>query len=92
VYHSPQLVFDRDAVLFGAATQDIGKIVYPAEASGPGSAHEEAGRQLLLVARLAAASGRERWEEFAALDEVLCRIGDGAEARLAYQASFPVST
>lgn len=45
---SPPLAFDRDAVLFGAATHDIGKTVHPGELSGPGSAHEEAGRQLLL--------------------------------------------
>jgi hypothetical protein len=36
-------------VLLGAATHDIGKAVHIAELSGPGSAHEEAGRQLLLA-------------------------------------------
>lgn len=45
----PALRFDRDAVLFGAATHDIGKISHIAELSGPGSAHEEAGRELLLA-------------------------------------------
>ena len=35
-------------MLFGAATHDIGKTPHPAELSGPGSAHEEAGRELLL--------------------------------------------
>jgi hypothetical protein len=45
----PDLRFDRDAVLFGAATHDIGKTVCTAELSGPGSEHEEAGRQLLLA-------------------------------------------
>ncbi|WP_338039866.1 HD domain-containing protein [Nocardia mangyaensis] len=40
--------FDADAVLFGAATHDIGKILHPAELSGPGSAHEADGHQLLL--------------------------------------------
>ncbi|WP_377273902.1 HD domain-containing protein [Peterkaempfera sp. SMS 1(5)a] len=135
----PAVDFDREAVLFGAATHDVGKTVHPAELSGPGSAHEEAGRTLLLdrgfslqlarfaathaswtephigfedlmvsladkiwknkrvtdledlvVARLAEASGRAAWEEFSALDEVLARIGDGADQRLAFQASFPV--
>lgn len=43
----------------------------------------------LVVARLAGASGRAVWEEFMALDEVLARIGDGADERLAFQASFP---
>ncbi|QFQ97085.1 HD domain-containing protein [Streptomyces phaeolivaceus] len=44
----PGLPFDRAGVLFGAATHDIGKITHPGELSGPGSAHEEAGRRLLL--------------------------------------------
>lgn len=45
----PGLVFDRKAVLFGAATHDIGKTFHTAELSGPGSEHEEAGRELLLA-------------------------------------------
>ncbi|MEE3921724.1 HD domain-containing protein [Micromonospora sp. BRA006-A] len=40
--------FDRQAVLFGAAVHDLGKVEHPAELTGPGSAHEEAGYQLLL--------------------------------------------
>ncbi|MFG2617078.1 HD domain-containing protein [Streptomyces sp. NPDC048507] len=47
--HCPALGFDREAVLFGAATHDIGKVLHPAELTGPGSAHEEAGRELLLT-------------------------------------------
>lgn len=137
--HTPAMPFDREAVLFGAATHDIGKIVHTTELSGPGSAHEDAGRLLLLshnvspemarfaathaswtalpigiedllvsladkawknkrvpelenlvVARLAQASGRAVWEEFIALDEFLTDIGDEADQRLAFQASFPV--
>ncbi|MER5603730.1 HD domain-containing protein [Streptomyces sp. NPDC002265] len=137
--HCPAAAFDREAVLFGAATHDIGKTLHPEELSGPGSAHEEAGRTLLLahgfgpesarfaathaswtqphigledlmvsladkiwknkrvtgleelvVARLAEASGRAVWEEFMALDEVLARIGDEADGRLAFQSCFPV--
>jgi hypothetical protein len=45
----PALQFDRDAELFGAATHDIGKTAHLTELSGPGSAHEEAGRELLLA-------------------------------------------
>ncbi|MFF1681887.1 HD domain-containing protein [Streptomyces sp. NPDC058256] len=135
----PALRFDRDAVLFGAATHDIGKTAHVGELSGPGSAHEEAGRALLLaqgvsaelarfagthaawtgadigiedllvsvadkiwknkrvqeledlvVARLAEASGRTRWEEFLAFDDVLGVLGDGADQRLAFQAAYPV--
>ncbi|MEW1906797.1 MULTISPECIES: HD domain-containing protein [unclassified Streptomyces] len=44
----PDLAVDRDAVLFGAATHDVGKTLHPEELSGPGSAHEAAGRALLL--------------------------------------------
>lgn len=135
----PDVVFDREAVLFGAATHDVGKTVHVSELSGPGAAHEEAGQTLLLghgvspelarfaathaswarspvgpedllvsladkiwknkrvpeledlvVARLAEATGRAVWEEFIALDEVLARIGDGADERLTFQASFPI--
>ncbi|WP_042458460.1 HD domain-containing protein [Streptacidiphilus jiangxiensis] len=60
----PELVFDREAVLFGAATHDIGKVWHPEELSGPGSLHEESGRRLLLgqqvpqaLARFAATHG-----------------------------------
>ncbi|RSM72848.1 HD domain-containing protein [Kibdelosporangium aridum] len=42
------LEIDRAAVLFGAATHDIGKVRFPAELSGPGSQHEPAGHELLL--------------------------------------------
>jgi hypothetical protein len=59
--HYPGLAFSPEAVLFGAATHDIGKTRYLAELSGPGSEHEEYGRELLLahgfsaqLARLAA--------------------------------------
>lgn len=45
----PGLPFDREATLFGAAVHDIGKTLHPAELSGPGSAHEEAGYELLLA-------------------------------------------
>jgi hypothetical protein len=47
-HHYPTVDFDREAVLFGAATHDIGKTVHITELTGPGSAHEEAGRTLLL--------------------------------------------
>lgn len=49
---------DREAVLFGAATHDIGKALHPAELSGPGSRHEEAGRELLLARQVPAGLAR----------------------------------
>ncbi|MFE6868378.1 HD domain-containing protein [Kitasatospora sp. NPDC057692] len=130
---------DREAVLFGAATHDIGKTVHREELSVRGSLHERAGYELLLArgvperlarfagthgswgatgatvedllvsladkawkdsrvrdledlvaARLAKASGREPWEVFLALDDLLAGIGADAPRRLAVQASHPV--
>ncbi|MFG1642271.1 HD domain-containing protein [Amycolatopsis sp. NPDC049252] len=130
--------FDRPAVLFGAATHDIGKIRHPEELSGPGSAHERAGYELLLsqgveeasarfarthgswgaddvtledllvsladkvwkakrvpdleqrvTEHLAAVGGEPVWQVFMALDDVLDGIAAGADARLAFQASYP---
>ncbi|WP_328862712.1 HD domain-containing protein [Streptomyces sp. NBC_00306] len=135
----PDVAVDRDAVLFGAATHDIGKTLHPEELAGPGSAHEPAGRDLLLdrgfepalarfaathaswddpavtiedllvstadkvwkdkrvpdledrlVRALAEATGREPWEEYLALDDVLSGLGAEAGRRLAFQSEFPV--
>ncbi|MET9664526.1 HD domain-containing protein [Streptomyces sp. NPDC006475] len=135
----PDLAVDRDAVLFGAATHDIGKTLHPEELAGPGSAHEAAGRDLLLdrgfepalarfaathaswddpavtiedllvstadkvwkdkrvpdledrlVRALAGATGREPWEEYLALDDLLSGLGADAARRLAFQSEFPV--
>jgi hypothetical protein len=135
----PQLTVDRAAVLFGAATHDIGKVVHPEELAGAGCAHEPAGRDLLLrhgvpadlarfaashaawwqdgigvddllvsvadkvwkgkrvadledvvVDRLAAVTGRERWSVFLELDGILDRIAADADRRLAFQATYPV--
>ncbi|MGJ5895011.1 HD domain-containing protein [Streptomyces sp. V2] len=52
------LAVDREAVLFGAATHDIGKALHPAELSGPGARHEEAGRELLLARHVPAPLAR----------------------------------
>ncbi|WP_436536786.1 HD domain-containing protein [Actinoplanes sp. HUAS TT8] len=78
----PGLGFDRAAVLFGAATHDIGKIVHPEELSGPGSRHEPAGRRLLLdagveprLARFAASHGT--WDSPAAgVEDLLVSVAD----------------
>jgi putative nucleotidyltransferase with HDIG domain len=43
----PGLAVDAEAVLFGAATHDIGKALHPPELSGPGAEHEHAGHGLL---------------------------------------------
>jgi HD superfamily phosphodiesterase len=45
----PALTFDRNAVLYGAASHDIGKIIHVDELTGPGSQHEAAGYSLLIT-------------------------------------------
>ena len=76
------LAFDSEAVLFGAATHDIGKIVHVEELSGPGSQHELAGRQLLLQAgikpRLARfAATHAIWQGFdVELEDLLVSVAD----------------
>ncbi|MFG2127207.1 HD domain-containing protein [Streptomyces sp. NPDC048751] len=80
----PALVVDREAVLFGAATHDVGKTLHPAELSGPGAAHEEAGRDLLLahgvspeLARFAA--GHASWDApGTGVDDLLVSLADKA--------------
>ena len=43
----PDLPVDHDAVLFGAAIHDIGKVLHPNELDGPGNDHEKDGPPLL---------------------------------------------
>lgn len=43
----PMLKLDGGAVLFGAATHDLGKVLHPNELTGPGDRHEEDGPGLL---------------------------------------------
>ena len=43
----PDLKFDHQAVLFGAATHDVGKVLHPNELTGPGHRHEDDGPALL---------------------------------------------
>jgi hypothetical protein len=44
----PSLPLDREALLVGAATHDVGKAMHRDELTGPGTRHEAAGEQLLL--------------------------------------------
>ncbi|MFD7642904.1 HD domain-containing protein [Kitasatospora sp. NPDC059795] len=81
--YCPGLAFDRAAVLFGAATHDIGKTVHRAELSAPGSAHEPAGRELLLAAgvppQLARfAAGHAQWGPDSAVEDLLVSLADKA--------------
>lgn len=77
----PAVPFDTTAVLFGAATHDIGKVLHPEELSRPGSAHEAAGEDLLLrygvpahLARFAGSHGS--WPAGRSLDELLVSVAD----------------
>lgn len=78
----PDLEFDTTAVLFGAATHDIGKVVHPEELSGTGHRHEAAGRDLLIqygvpihLARFAGTHGS--WTEpDRGLDDLLVSLAD----------------
>lgn len=78
----PGVAVDRAAVLFGAATHDVGKAVHRVELVAPGAVHEVAGRDLLLVrgvrpelARFAATHGS--WSApGVVLDDLLVSLAD----------------
>jgi hypothetical protein len=80
--HYPVVEVDDDAVLFGAATHDIGKVEHPDELSGPGAAHEPAGHRLLLrhgvpddLARFALTHAQ--WDrDDATIEELLVSLAD----------------
>lgn len=54
----PTLKFDRSAVIIGAATHDIGKVIHPNELTEHGNQHEAAGQELLLKAGFSAKHAR----------------------------------
>ncbi len=79
----PRLDYDREGVLIGAATHDVGKLIYPNELTGPGSQHEEIGPQLLresgfseVHARFARTHARWDREASAQLEDVLVAFAD----------------
>lgn len=57
----PDLRLDGRAVLFGAATHDIGKVVHKEELSMPGRKHEAAGVELLEKLGVPAQDARFAW-------------------------------
>jgi len=72
---------DANAVLFGAATHDIGKALHRGELSGPGSEHEAAGRDLLLELGVAPelakyAAKHSMLSAGSTLDELLVSLAD----------------
>ncbi|TDD69764.1 HDIG domain-containing protein [Actinomadura darangshiensis] len=76
----PSLAVDAEAVLFGAATHDIGKALHPAELSGPGAEHEEAGYALLrergVEERLARFARTHASWDGAGVDDLLVSLAD----------------
>ncbi len=80
----PTVVFDEGAVLFGAATHDLGKVIHLAELFGPGNRHEVDGPSLLMsqgvpcrLARFAGTHGS--WERNdMTLEDLLVALADQA--------------
>lgn len=77
----PGLVVDRAAVLFGAATHDIGKTLHPGELTASGRQHEIVGPALLIehgvpprLARFARTHGR--WRETGDLEDLIVALAD----------------
>lgn len=79
----PNLIIDREAVLFGAATHDIGKVLHPGELTGPGNRHEQDGPGLLQKhgvsperSRFARTHGAWKTEQNLALEDLLVALAD----------------
>jgi putative nucleotidyltransferase with HDIG domain len=79
----PELEFDAERVLFGAATHDIGKVRHPEEMVGPGQAHHGAGVDLLQEqgvepewARFARTHATWQEEEPVMLEDLLVALAD----------------
>ena len=77
----PCLKYDRQAVIIGAATHDIGKVIHVEELSASGNQHEIIGPGLLIqngipekYARFALTHGR--WEQSTAIEDLLVTLAD----------------
>lgn len=77
----PALAFDADAVRFGAAIHDLGKVLHPDELTGSGKRHEDDGHGLLEahgvrpeLARFARTHGA--WNEESPLEDLLVAVAD----------------
>ena len=81
--HWPALSVDADAVYFGAATHDIGKVLHPEELKAPGERHRAAGVALLEehevaphLARFARTHAAWREEETVQVEDLLVALAD----------------
>jgi len=77
----PGQVIDRETVLFGAATHDVGKVLHPKELRESGSRHERDGPALLerhgvpsRWARFARTHGQ--WQEVEELEDLIVALAD----------------
>lgn len=77
----PGMAVDREAVLFGAATHDLGKTIHLRELTGPGNRHEDDGPGLLIQhgvtperARFARTHGR--WGDVNTLEDLIVALAD----------------
>ena len=81
--HWPNLSYDKQAVLAGAAMHDIGKIIYTNELTEPGDEHEIVGPDLLVqhdvpahYARFARTHGQWKRDQAATLEDLLVALAD----------------
>jgi len=79
----PDLRVDSEAVLFGAATHDIGKAVQPNELYEPGAMHEVIGRRMLIdsgveerLARFAETHAKWKTSDDCTLEDLLVALAD----------------
>lgn len=79
----PDLKIDRNAVLFGSAIHDAGKILHPNELTGPGNKHEQDGPGLLQRhgmsperSRFARTHGTWKTEQTLVLEDYLVALAD----------------
>ncbi len=79
----PNFLFDKDTILFGAATHDIGKIIHPKELSNSGYLHEPSGYELLIkenvpenLARFTKTHGYYKDNEDLNVEDLLVMLAD----------------
>lgn len=79
----PDLRIDREAVLFGSAIHDAGKVLHPGELTGPGNQHEADGPGLLRQygvsperSRFARTHGKWQDEPNLTLEDYLVALAD----------------
>ena len=77
----PGITLDEPAILFGAATHDLGKTMHPEELEASGEKHQENGPALLIskgvdprLARFALTHGR--WDDTMSVEDFVVALAD----------------